>query len=122
MEKKDCSGKGRVDFSEEELRLFEGNILIHSHGKVYGGRTFTESDINSFLCHRLREMRMVRGNVVKALVHAVRGDCDHSGIVDRLREFKRLRNGDPESMMEKFLEELLYDNPCLSTTERTVDP
>ena len=67
--KKDCSGKGEIRFSEEELRLFEGNVLIHSHDKIYGARTFTEPDLGLFFGHKLREIRMVRGNIVKSLVH-----------------------------------------------------
>jgi hypothetical protein len=121
-ERKDCSGKSQVRFSEEELRLFEGNLLIHSHDNRYGARTFTERDIDLFFRHKLGEIRMVRGNIVKSLVHVDDGNCNHSCILVRLAEFGGLRKGDHESNIEEFLEELLRGNPCLSCTERTLDP
>lgn len=115
-ERKDCSGKGNIIFSEEELTRFEGNILIHSHDNRYGGRTFTEPDIDLFFRHKLREIRMVRKNIVKSLVHVDKGNCNHSDILVKLVEFELFKNGDHESIIEEFLRSL----PCLTFIERTV--
>jgi len=117
-EKKDCSGKGSITFSEEELKHFEGNILIHSHVRnKYGGWTFTEHDINLFFRRKLREIRMVRGNIVKSLVHLDKGNCNHSDILVKLAEFGLLKKGDPESIIEEFLRSY----PCLTFSEHTIE-
>jgi len=116
-EKKDCSGKGSITFSEEELTRFEGNILIHSHDNRYGGRTFTEYDIDLFFRHKLREIRMVRGNIVKSLIHVDKGNCNHSGILVKLVEFGLLKSGDHESLIEEFLRSY----PCLTFSEHTIE-
>jgi len=120
--KRDCSGKGEIAFSKEELRLFEGNVLIHSHDERFGAWTFTERDINLFFRWKLREIRMVRGNIVKSLVHVDDVSCNHGCILVRLVQFEELRKGGHESIAEEFLEELLRNNPCLRYSERTIDP
>lgn len=110
FEKEADKGKCSLEFSEEELKRFPGNILTHSHTNTPKGyHFFTNHDLITFFSSKLAEIRLIRGKKCISLIHNSCCNLQHPDIEIRCK----LAKDGPENMVQTF--------QCLSVNEWDIE-
>ena len=114
MRKEAYAGGREIKFSKEERKLFEGNVLTHSHTESGLGafRTFTPDDIKFLFSYKLKEIRMVIGKEVLSLVHKNCCSSKHSLILNEIACWDK-----EHGVSEDGTNEFLRGFSCLTLTK-----